>query len=216
MYLLTASWMIGYVRPERLASLPIRATTWMLIIGSAVELGLITLQATRGRRSHFNFSTPLDAGIYASMGLFAILFIGAVLPLSWEIARRSRVDAEPVMVFAIVLGLGLTFLFGGGTGITMSRLSSHAIGPEGWRIPVLGWTLRNGDIRISHFFGIHAMQALPLIAWISLTFRGRIGAAVFALGAMTYGALTVGLWAEAIRGRSPIAIAQSILPADAQ
>ncbi len=203
-YMLTASWMIGYVHLERLTSLPVRATVSMMIVGCAVELLLITLQAARARQSHFNISTPTDAGIYATMGLFAVLFIGAVLPLAWEIARRPRPGVDPVMIWAIVAGLLLTFLIGGGTGGYMSRSFTHAVGPEGWRLPFFGWSFRSGDIRIPHFFGIHAMQALPLIAAAAQLARGRAGALLFAAGALGYAALTLGLLHQALRGQPPV------------
>ncbi len=203
-YMLTASWMVGYVRPERQTSMPVSATVWMMIVGCGVELSLITLQAIRARQSHFNISTPADAGIYATMGLFAVLFIGAVLPLAWEIARRPRLGVDPVMVWAIVAGLTLTFLIGGGTGGYMSRLSNHAVGSKGSQLPLLGWSFRSGDIRIPHFFGIHAMQALPLIAGIAQLARGRTGALLFALGALAYGVLTLGLLHQALNGQPPV------------
>ncbi|MCY0389321.1 hypothetical protein OVY01_19440 [Robbsia sp. Bb-Pol-6] len=94
-YLLTVSWMLGYVRAERLTSFPVRAATLGLLGGAAVELLCIVLQAARGRRSHFNTSTPMDAAISATMGIMVILFVGMLLPLAWEVARWPRPGAAP-------------------------------------------------------------------------------------------------------------------------
>jgi hypothetical protein len=37
---------------------------------------------------------------------------------------------------------------------------------SGITVPLTLWRLDVGDLRISHFMGNHAMQALPLVAWV--------------------------------------------------
>jgi hypothetical protein len=162
-YMLTASAMFNYVRPERQLALLPTAAVWMMVIGSAIELSCIALQAARARQSHFNTTTGSDAAIFALMGIFAVLFVGALLPLAWEIARRPSEHADPTMVTAIVAGLLGTFFVGGGTGALMSSRGVHAVGKANGRLPLFGWNMTGGDIRAPHFFGIHAMQALPLM-----------------------------------------------------
>ena len=203
-YMLTASWMFGFVRPERFGALAPQATVWAMIVGCAVEFSLIVLQAVRGRRSHFNEATALDRAVWATMGVFAVLFVGAVLPLAWEIGRNPQHYADPIMVRAVVTGLLLTFLLGGGTGGMMGRRSTHAVGPEGRKMPLFGWTLRSGDIRIPHFFGIHAMQALPLIAAAARWMQPQSGGVAAAAGAFGYALLTAVLIRQALRGTPPL------------
>jgi len=200
-YILTASAMFSYVRPERRAAFLPSAAVWMMIVGSTVELSCIVLQAARTRRSHFNRSTPRDAAIYAAMGAFAVLFIGAVLPLAWEIAQRPDEHADPNMVRAIVAGLLATFVGGGGTGALMSARSDHAIGREKARLPLFGWNMTGGDVRAPHFFGIHAMQALPMIAAGANVLSSRRAGSLFVAGALAYGLLTGGLLYQALRGK---------------
>jgi len=200
-YMLTASAMFSYVRPERRSALLPSAAVWMMIVGCTVELSCIVLQAARARRSHFNRSTPLDAAIYAAMGAFAVLFIGAVLPLAWEIGRRPDEHADPNMVWATVAGLLATFIVGGGTGALMSARSDHATRREKARLPLFGWNMTRGDMRAPHFFGIHAMQALPMIAAGANLLSSRRAGSLFVAGALAYGLLIGGLLYQALRGK---------------
>ncbi len=205
-YMLTASAMFSYVRLERQSALLPNAAVWMMVVGSTVELACIVLQAARARRSHFNMSTPGDAVIFATMGVFAVLFIGAVLPLAWEIAWRPAEHADTTMVRAIVAGLLATFIVGGVTGGLMSARGRHAIGQEKARLPVFGWNLSGGDIRVPHFFGIHAMQALPMIAAAAIVLSATRAGSLFMAGAVAYGSLTGGLLYQALRGKPAITL----------
>ncbi len=200
-YMLTASAMFAFVRPERrLAMLPL-ATVGIMVAGSTVELACITLQAARARRSHFNVSTPGDAAIYATMGMFALLFIGAVLPLAWEIALRPNEHADRTMNQAIVAGLLMTGVVGGGTGVLMSVKGRATVDRPGKHLPLLGWSMSGSDLRVPHFLGIHAMQVLPMLAAGALALSFRRATSLFAVSAIAYGLLTAGLLYRALRVR---------------
>lgn len=201
-YMLTASSMFECVRPQRRSAILPRAAVWMMIVGSTVELLCITFQAARARRSHFNSSTRGDAAIYATMGAFAVLFIGALVPLAWEIWRRPNEQVDRAMSRAIVAGLLTTVVVGGGTGGLMSAKGRHTIGREGARLPLLGWDVSGGDMRVPHFLGIHAMQALPMIAACAGAFGPRRRKAVFAVGAVAYGLLTASLLHRALSAKT--------------
>ncbi|MDZ4188897.1 MAG: hypothetical protein U1D25_12425, partial [Hydrogenophaga sp.] len=143
-----------------------------LVVTVIFETSYITLQGARGMPSHFNQTSDLEslasslmaAGAYVLVGTSA--WIGCVAGWRWLQQRPSQRDP---MLLAIALGFVLMFLLAGWTG---SALGQHR-GPfvqvvplSGITVPLTLWRLDVGDLRISHFMGNHAMQALPLVAWL--------------------------------------------------
>lgn len=198
---LTAAWFFGYVRPERRRSRTMRATAATLIATATFELAYICWQAAQGLESHFNTGTPFHAAMYALMGLAAALLVATTLPLAWEIARRPAAGLEPSFVAAVAIGLVLTFVLGGGFGGYMSSQAGHAIGPVGGQVPVFGWNRIGGDLRIAHFLGIHAEQAIPILAALAAPLASRLRWTLIVGGSLAYAALTVAIFAQAAAGR---------------
>jgi len=149
----------------------------VLLLG--LELILITGQAVRGRRSHFNFDTAFDGAVYLIMAtsIFVVWCGGLVLTV---LAARSNVGDRAarltvgfgVVISLIGIGLGALMTIPSGEQITalttgngFDSLGAHAVGvPDGGPgLPLLGWSTVAGDLRIPHFVGMHALQAL--LAW---------------------------------------------------
>ena len=105
--LMTAAAMFACMQPDRRRALFAQVTVWMMLVGSSVELISIVVQAARARLSHFNQSAPGDAATLATMGVFAVLFIGALFPLAWEIPRRPALGwgESLFLIGAVVYGL---------------------------------------------------------------------------------------------------------------
>lgn len=200
-FALTAAWFMGYVRPERRASRPMRAAARVLMATAGFELTYIALQAARGLESHFNVSGPVYAVMYALMGLAAIALAATTLPLAWEIARRPAPGLQSSYRAAVVIGLALTFVLGAGFGGYMSTQAGHAVGTVGGQVPVVGWNRLGGDLRVAHFLGIHAEQAIPILAALAAGCGTRTRWLVLAAGTTLYVALTIGVFVQAVRGQ---------------
>jgi len=200
-FALTAAWFFGYVRPERRSALLPRLAVIMLIGAGSLELLWIGWQAANGLESHFNNDTFFFNLMYGLMGLFAVILIGSTIPLAWEIGRRPVAGLRPDFVAAVVIGLLLTFLLGGGLGGYMSAQPGHNVGPTGGHVPLFGWNRSGGDLRIAHFLGIHAQQAIPVLAVLigGLAAPRRWG--LLAGGTLFYVALTLAIFAQAVSGR---------------
>lgn len=201
----TMAWFFGYVRSERRSSLLMRLTVGALLLTASYELFWITWQGSQGLASHFNFDTPVYALMYALMGVAAVVLVGTTLPLAWEIARRPAEGLDPAYRLAVILGLVLTFALGGSFGGYISASGGSPVGEYASGIPLFAWNQVGGDLRVAHFFGLHALQAIPLAA-VGLRALGwlRTGAvlAVFAL----YAGITIGLWFSARAGLPLVSI----------
>jgi hypothetical protein len=202
LFALTMAWFFGYVRPERRSARTVRATVWMLLVGGGFEILYISLQAARGLDSHYNLSTPFYVVMYALMGVFAMVLVSSTLPMAWELARRPARDARPDLVAAIVIGLVMTFLLGGLLGGYMSSRPGHAVGLVAGHVPLFGWNRGGGDLRVAHFFAIHAQQAIPLLAVAVGAVRAPLRWSLLIAGAVIYAALTLAVFVQAVAGRA--------------
>ena len=183
---------------------------------AALELVIITVQAARGVPSHFNNATALDAGLFVTMGA-AITLLWIVELLITLQAFRQRFD-NPARTWAIRLGLAGA-VAGGAVGFLMpiptaaqraqiaagerpALVGGHSVGaPDGGPgLPVTRWSTRAGDLRVPHFLGLHALQLLPLAAWLLERRRRRGGRPVIALGVAWLGLTLVAL-VQALRGQ---------------
>jgi hypothetical protein len=200
-FALTAAWFFGYARPERRGSLPMRAAVGLILVGGSFELAYIGWQAAQGLESHFNTGSLFHTIMYALMGLFAVLLVGSTLPMAWEIARRPAAGLRRDYVAAVVIGLVLTFLLGGGLGGYMSSQLGHSVGAQGGHVPLFGWNRSGGDLRIAHFLGIHAEQAMPILGMLISGFAARTRRLLLGAGAATYAALTLAIFGQALAGR---------------
>ena len=85
----------------------------------------------------------------------------------------------------------------------ISPVGRHTVGaPDGGTgLPGVGWSTQHGDLRIPHFFGMHAFQIVPALGWL-LTRRRRSKQVeiVFATAASYLTLLAILMW-QALRGQ---------------
>ena len=192
---------------------------WATAIAMLLEFAIIALQAYRGTTSHFNFSTPLNGVLFAIMGVTIVaqtLISIAVAVAFW----RQRFE-DPAMGWALRLGMIITIigalsagfmthptaaqLAGADAGHGMPIAGAHTVGaPDGGPgLSGTGWSTEHGDLRIPHFIGLHALQVLPLIAFVMrrrrLNIDTRVRLTLTAAG--SYFTLVVLLLIQALRGQ---------------
>jgi len=162
-YVWTIAWLLGDVRDRAPRSARV------IGVGTAValwtEMASISLQSWRGVPSHFNQGTPFDGAVFGVMGLMILL---NTLLACWLLLLYVALPTKlaPPRVWAVRLGLAL-FLVGSAVGGQMVSRNAHAVGVAdgGPGLPFVNWSTRGGDLRIAHALGLHALQALPLLAW---------------------------------------------------
>ncbi|MEN2398712.1 hypothetical protein GKZ90_0002945 [Flavobacterium sp. MC2016-06] len=140
---------------------------WSFIVFFSIELFLITLQAARGRKSHYNIDTPLDRIIFALMGLVLTAVLLHTIYIIKLFFTQKIFNADLEIILSIKLSLIIMILFML-EGFTMISLFKHTVGSEDGSkgIPVLNWSKNYGDLRVAHFFGMHALQVIPLLSFI--------------------------------------------------
>ncbi len=198
----TMAWAWTALDPAWRAGLAARVIVAGTIATTVFEAGWITLRATLGLPSHFA-TDALGAAMYGVMGLAAVLLcfcaasFGALVAWRGDPAmpRAMRAGIAAGFVVAGLLGIFTGAAIGGGTGPYVGGVASDA---GAW--PPFFWSRSGGDLRVAHFLAVHAMQALPLLAWTLL----RVGAAAprawLAAGTAGWVGLTLGAFALARAG----------------
>jgi hypothetical protein len=220
LYTFTLAWMFTFI-PEWANTR--RIVGWTTAIALVVEIVIIDVQAWRGTTSHFNVGTTFDGVLWTIMGLAIV--VQTLSTVAVAIALWRQRFADRAMGWALRLGMTMTIVgaFSGGLmtqptraqlaaargGQRMTIAGAHTVGsPDGGAgIPGTGWSIEHGDLRVAHFLGLHAMQALPLAVLVLRRRRfaesTRVRLTLIAGG--SYVALfSILLW-QALRGQSVLA-----------
>lgn len=208
MYLLTLGWMRRYLSPTGMQGQHIHFTSEVPSAIAWLEMLYILWRASRGEGSHFNLSTTLSSALYSLMGVGAIALVGSTAVLAVMLAQHPREDLNPAYLLAVRVSLWMTTILGGLAGILMSVHLSHWVGgpaSDTGGIPLLGWSRTGGDLREAHFWGIHAIQIVPVLG--ALVARdcnlSRAQRNVRAL-CLAYAALTVATFFQALAEIPPL------------
>ena len=213
-YAATFSWLYAFVdKGKKLASLMGSLIAIMLV----VELIAITGMASVGSTSHFNVSTPFNIGVWSVMAIAISIVWVATFLLSAGLWNSRRMSADLRLAVRWAIGLGLA---GMGIAFTMTPPQPQQTLPENWAgvagahtvgaadggpgLPFFGWSTEAGDLRVSHFFGLHALQVLPLVALLLsvLIASDRIRVATITGVATSYTLVVMFTYVQALLGHT--------------
>ncbi|MDO7887061.1 hypothetical protein [Hymenobacter cheonanensis] len=203
-YAWTLAWLLADLPAP--AQRAVRRLSGGVAVSMVVEQVVIFVQAARGTTSHYNASSPLNGALFGLMGVFiavnTLMTIWAVY-LAW----RYRPHGPAGYVWGLRLGL-LVFLVGSVLGGFMIHNQQHTVGaPDGGPgLPGLGWSTVAGDLRLAHFLGMHALQALPLLGWALGRWVPRRAVALTWLGTALYVSAVGALLAQALAGHPLLAL----------
>jgi hypothetical protein len=160
-------WSVAWYMPETIDRPRLRAIVrWVIGPAMIVEIACIILQVVRGTTSHFNIATAFDGMVFNIMGQ-TILLNTLAMVLFACIIRRDTPPQRTGYLWGIRAGVAI-FLLASLEGVILIINGAHTVGgPDGGAgLPFVNWSTQHGDLRVAHFFGMHAMQALPLIGFL--------------------------------------------------
>lgn len=217
-YSVTWAWLISQLTR-------VRRTAWWMGTVAAVLLGgemvVVVGQVIRGTTSHFNETTPLNAALFALMGMLIVVVWVATLVVALIMFRnpgpdRARNLAVRAGSILALVGMALGFLMTIPTKQQIAEDASfsgaHTVGlaDGGPGLPLLGWSTVGGDLRIPHFVGMHALQLIPLLLIglellarkVTLLRQETVRARLVGVAIVGYVAVLALLTWQALRGQS--------------
>ena len=160
-------------------------TNKIVSYGLMIELLIIFFQAYRGKMSHFNNQTFEDFILFQIMAITIVCVWLGFGVYAWKLFKSTEYGNDLVFkgiqVGAIITFLTMPFAF------TMPQPSktqlqeiiknksqiglvvgSHTVDEKdpSQTYPLTGWAKTGGDLRIAHFLGLHALQILPILAFL--------------------------------------------------
>ena len=198
LYLWTLAIYLYFISGRELTKNIIGTGAIAMLVG---EIILIVMQAARGTISHFNTATLFDSLVFYAMGLMILANTFLIIYLL-ILYFRADINLPQSIVWGMRLGL-ILFLASSFEGGYMSAQIGHSVGVTdgGAGLPVVNWSTKGGDLRVAHFFGMHAFQAVPFFAYTLEKYRIKtpiVWTFIFALG---YLSLFTFLFIQALHGQ---------------
>jgi hypothetical protein len=170
---------------------------WTVVILLGFEIFYIAFQASKGQLSHYNVSTPVYSTLYSLMAIAASAVTLYTAYVGFLFLKYDFPNLSNDYLWAIRLGIILFVIFSF-EGFAMGSRLNHSVGAwndnSNWFI--LGWSKTVGDLRVSHFIGMHALQLLPMLSFYVLkNTKLTIGIA------FVYGLLALVTLIQALQGK---------------
>lgn len=203
-YYATLAWVFGYLPASASATPAGRFVVRGPLLVGAFESVWLLSAAVAGVPAHFNFASPPWAVAYGVAGLGALVMITAILVQGLMVARSPHASLAPAVRTALVLGAVIAF---GATLVTagfMSAGSGHWVGgppSDANGLALMGWARDGGDLRVAHFFALHAQQAIPIMGMVLATVAGARAVQLVWAGSAVYLGLIAFTFVQALRGQ---------------
>ncbi len=158
----TLNWLLYYLSNSKL----VKIYSWIIAITMLIENGVILMQAIRGTASHFNISSAFNGIAFGVMGIIILTFTITTVFITINFFVQKEFTISPAYLWGIRLGL-VFFILASLEGGLMIGLFKHTVGSADGSpgLPLVNWSRQYGDLRIAHFFGLHALQILPLVGY---------------------------------------------------
>jgi len=179
---------------------------------TAIEVGIITVQAWRGVSSHFNVSTSLDASLYCiKLCGAAVLGVGcfaAALGFTWRPAAVHKAKSVALqhglwsLCIAVLVGVAQAVF---GHSARQPRfvedapcLVATAAASASPCYEIYGQAI----VKLAHFLPLHVTEVLLTLAWAASHLENSLGLSAVRSAALGCWSLTcLGLWMT-VRGES--------------
>ena len=174
LYWWSLAWFISYFGTTEQFSLSRRFIVWMSLIAGLFEVVYISWQGAFGLASHYNTSSPFYGAMYTAMAVFAVLLTSTAGVLGYKVLRDQAQTFATSLALRHAIGWGLIIssVLGIVTGAILggrANSGGHWVGGttnDALGLMVLNWSRDGGDLRVAHFFALHAMQILPVMAML--------------------------------------------------
>lgn len=197
-------WFAGYLPSGTTQRRWYRLYSALLVACATLELIWIIGASAAGIGSHFNTGSALMSAAYTAAGIGAVTLITASVVYGVLIWRTATPQLSPGFRASVIAGLLLTFPLTFITAGYLGGAGSHFVGGNASDVEgmiLTGWARDGGDLRVAHFFALHAIHFLPLLGLATIWMRsaGRAVATVWA-GSTAYVALTAFTFIQALNG----------------
>ncbi len=160
------NWFLGYLDKPLISN----AYAWTVVITLGFELIWISYKAHQGEISHFNISSGFNGFMFSMMATAITIMTICTAYIGILFFQNDFPELSTSYLWGIRLGI-LFFVIFAFEGFLMGARLSHTVGGQdgGLGIKILNWSVTNGDLRIAHFVGMHALQVLPLAGYYLFT-----------------------------------------------
>jgi hypothetical protein len=203
-YYATLAWVFGYLPRSAQSTRAGRFVIWAALLAGVYEMAWLLLAAASGVPAHFNVGTAAWALAYQVAGVGSVVLIAAILVQGVMVARQRDVSIPPALRTALVLGAVIAFaatlvtagFLASGTGHWVGGSNSDAGG-----LPLIGWSRTGGDLRVAHFWALHAQQFIPLVGLLLLAIGRPQAKAAVVVASIGYVALIAFTFVQALGGK---------------